>query len=60
MQLFEYADKQQFIIYTKYTIICVILNYAAVSVGLSVAVILGVIASGVVLFWLFQKRHSQK
>ncbi|XP_056317933.1 MAM and LDL-receptor class A domain-containing protein 1 isoform X2 [Danio aesculapii] len=32
----------------------------AVSVGLSTAVILVVIAMGVVLFWLFQKRHSLK
>ncbi|XP_039549254.1 MAM and LDL-receptor class A domain-containing protein 1 isoform X2 [Pimephales promelas] len=32
----------------------------AVSVGLSVTVILVVIATGVILFWLFQKRHSQK
>lgn len=60
MQLLEYADKQQYIIYTIYTIKHVILNYAAVSIGLSVAVILVVIASGVILFWLFQKRHSQK
>lgn len=46
-------------IYLIHTI-CVILNSAAVSVGLSVTVILVVIATGVILFWLFQKRHSQK
>ncbi|KAK7176201.1 hypothetical protein R3I93_000462 [Phoxinus phoxinus] len=35
-------------------------NWMSVSVGLSVTVILVVIATGVILFWLFQKRHSQK